>query len=208
MLICAALSACVPEDKCGGNLYYDSVNKTCRLCPKDANLKNDTCECKDSENYEFVGYVCKLKDGATPPGTGAAGASGGGGGSSGGSAAVVGQCPDYCKLVSACVGENSLAQAVFKDVISSLHADDTSACKASCEGTLDGDGSSDPVVQCLAGATYKCPGDAMKAQDEFASGLTAIGGCCGTNASNALCKEICKTLKANSTLSSRVEFCP
>lgn len=198
LLSVVSLLACAPEDKCGGQLYYDPATTNCRRCPMNAMFKDGSCVCT-KDKYVFENNMCVLMDGAVPdkPMDEDSGKAGGGGPS----------CSDYCDFAKSCVGENSLAAAALKDIVMGLHADDTDACTSACKKDVGGDGSMDPVVACIT----KGVDDAMCVDNPTQAGITGaftlIGQCCGPNKDNMLCKSICATLKANSLVSAQVTYC-
>jgi hypothetical protein len=180
--------------KCNGTLYYDPTTDNCRACPKDTTFKNGTCECKDQ--YEFANNRCALMDGAVVEVPDA------------GMSETALSCGDYCAFANSCVGMNDIAKLALSDIITGLHADDTSACASHCADVIGGDGSDDPIVQCIAAgaASTGCANDATR--DGLTKTIGLVGTCCKPAADNALCKSICTTLKANATIASSIDFCP
>jgi hypothetical protein len=208
VMLCAIAGSCAPEDKCAGDRYYEKATALCFACPMDATFKNDTCKCKDSK-YEFKNRRCVLKDGETvePKDAGMKDAEMMSEDDTGVSMPAGPTCADYCGFVKACIGENMLAMAALPAIITGIHADDVAECTESCQDDLGNDGSSDPVVACIASGQEA----AMCAGDDTEGGLTAglmlVGDCCKPHKSNALCKSICAPLKANPLTASRVDFC-
>ncbi|HKU41411.1 MAG TPA: hypothetical protein VJR89_24810 [Polyangiales bacterium] len=197
-----SITACVPEEKCGGDLYYDGVS--CRKCPDDAKLKGDTCVCDESEYYEFKDNKCTLKKGAMPPEETVDAGMSDGGGSGGGDGPT---CGDYCEFAKGCIGDNGIAAAALSDIVKGLKADNVSSCTNACESDLGGDGSSDPVVACIEAGRAKaaCEGDSTQAGLMGAFGL--LGDCCKGKTSHKLCKSICAPLLANPLTKNSVTFC-
>jgi hypothetical protein len=195
-LLCAVVSGCAPEPKCGGALYSDPASTNCRPCPKDSTFKNGTCVCKDP--YEFVNNRCELMDGAVieTPDTGPA-------------SSVAATCGDYCDFVNVCIGTNAIAQAALKDIVTGLHADDTdtAACESSCKSDTGGDGSSDPVVACIEAGRMAaaCAGDST--QTGLGGAIKLLGDCCRPNKIDMLCMSICKVLTSNALVKDQIDFC-
>lgn len=192
LVLCAVAGGCEPEPRCSGALYYDPVLISCWPCPMDATFKNGTCQCKDS--YEFVNHRCVLMDGAVieMPDTGTPAAS---------------SCMDYCDFAKVCIGDNALAKSALSDIVSGLHADDTAACTSSCESDLGGDGSSDPVVACIEAGREAAACTTADSQMGLGNTFGLLGDCCRSRQDNALCKAICKPLKANALVSGMIDFC-
>ena len=197
----SVFAACVPEKKCSGDLVYKDYDETCLPCPKGAKFKDGTCICPAGSDY--VDFMCKANADAMVPDkedagpTPDAGASGGGGAT----------CADYCTFMNNCIGMNALASALGT-VAADLHADDTAACKSSCQAEVGSGESSNAAIACMSAQKS----NAMCKDPDATAGLTAafgvIGECCGTRQRDPLCKSICKPLKASPIFSSRAEFCP
>jgi hypothetical protein len=51
----------------------------------------------------------------------------------------------------------------------------------------------------------QCAG--LGTQDALTGALSLLGNCCRPHPSDALCKSICKTLKANALTANSVDFC-
>jgi hypothetical protein len=197
-------AACVPDAKCGGPLYYDPSTRTCRPCPKDSTASNGTCTCQ--KMYEFVSDRCVPREGAVAETTDAAAETTDATAESDASSKA--GCGDYCSFAKVCIGDNAVAAAALADVVSGLKANDPPACRMACDSDLAGDGSSDLVVQCISAgrAGAACAGDST--QTGLTGAITLVGDCCRSRSSARLCVSICKVLKANSLLTSRIDFCP
>jgi hypothetical protein len=218
-------AACVPDAKCGGPLYYDPSTRTCRPCPKDSTASNGTCTCQ--KMYEFVSDRCVPREGAVAETTDAAAETTDAAAETTDAAAETTDaaaettdataesdasskagCGDYCSFAKVCIGDNAVAAAALADVVSGLKANDPPACRMACDSDLAGDGSSDLVVQCISAgrAGAACAGDST--QTGLTGAITLVGDCCRSRSSARLCVSICKVLKANSLLTSRIDFCP
>jgi hypothetical protein len=207
LVLWAITGGCAPEQKCSGKQYYDPVIVGCRLCPMDATFKNGTCECKGGS--EFVKNRCVLLDGAVleTPDTGTADTGTADTGAADTGAADTATCETYCDFAKVCLGENTLAAAALPDVITGLHADDTAACTSSCKSDLGREGAGDPVVACVEAGRDEaaCAGDSSQAG--LSGAFMLLADCCRPRRDNALCKSICKPLKANALVAGMVDFC-
>lgn len=189
-LVCLGL-ACQPEDRCGATLYFDGHN--CRPCPKDAELKGGTCECKDDENYEFVDHKCQLRDGKTPPEPEDAGP------------LPAGSCESYCEFSETCIGDNPIAKASLPEVVSGLHAAQPSTCRSACEDqTMSDEGAA--VLACFQAGRSEaaCAGDMTIAG--LMRAVTLMGDCCG-HKTQPLCQSICQALTSNNLVAGMIDFC-
>lgn len=195
LLASAIFGSCQPEEKCSGELYWDPVEYACRTCPKNATFKDGSCDC--AEPYEFTKGVCVLRDGAVieEPDAGMM---------AGGDAS----CATYCDFANVCIGENGLAMSALSDIVTGLHADNKAACTNACMSDLGGDGASDPVVACVEAGRDAAMCADMDSQEALGGAMMLVGDCCRTRPNNALCKSICKTLKANALVASMLDYCP
>lgn len=203
MMVFVIASGCAPKDKCGSEQrFYEPVSELCFDCPKNSTLQNGTCVCND-DKYEFKNRNCVLKDGETVD-AGTKPEDDSGTGSTSGSGA---SCSDYCDFAKSCIGNNTLAQSALPTIISGLHADDAAACTASCQSDLGNEGSGDPVIACIKAGSDGVMCEGGGSQQTLTDGLSLVGDCCTPNKSNALCKAICATLKANPLTANAVMFC-
>jgi hypothetical protein len=198
LMLGVVCTACDPQPRCGGVLYYDPVTTNCVACPKDAPFKDGSCVCKDQ--YEFVNNKCVLMDGAVLPIPDA-------GDEDSAASANAGSCNGYCEFTKQCFADNALAAAALNDLVTGLKASDTPACIAACKSDTGGDGSMDPVVACIeAGRTQAaCAND--DTQTGLGGAITLLGDCCRSKQSNKLCKSICAGFAASPLVKDRVDFC-
>lgn len=201
VVLVAVAASCAPEDKCSGELIYDSVENVCRACPKESTYKNDACKCKSG--YAFEDFRCvKNDDGMVDP-KDAGGNEDDAGMMTGGAAS----CADYCSFANSCVGKNTLATAALPDIVMGLHADDQAECTDSCQSSLGNDGSTDPVVACIDAGREAAACEGKTTQASLTSALMLVADCCRPRKSNALCKSICAPFKANPLTASMADFC-
>ena len=188
-----ALTACEPDEKCSGELYYDGRN--CRACPEDASFEDGRCVCDDSERYRFVARPsapgrCELRPGAEPEPEVDAGMS---------------SCASYCEFVTGCVGGNSLATGALPDVVAGLHASDADECESACEGDTAADGGEEVLACFHAGRSEaSCEDDDSQAGIQRAFEL--VDECCAGK-SEGLCASICDALTSNMLVASMIDFC-
>jgi hypothetical protein len=181
-----ACAGCSPQPRCGGALYFDPQNVSCRPCPKDATFRDGTCEC--SGGRVFQDHRCALPDGATPeppPDAGAANS-----------------CSAYCDFIRDCLADNALAAGALPEVISALHADDAAACRSSCA-----DASASPLGACIeAGShTAACAGDGT--QTGLRNAITLLADCSRAHADDPLRSIICNGLRQSPLVASQLDFC-
>jgi hypothetical protein len=208
VLLCSLAASCAPKEKCSGTLYYDPVNESCRECPKTATFKGGTCRCKSG--YAFKNDRCELKDssGLETPDSSTSSMDDSGGPNLPDSSMPSGpSCAEYCDFAKLCIGDNTLAAGALPDIVAGLHAKDTSACASACQSDLGGSGANNPVVTCIDSGrdAAMCAGDSS--QTALAGAIGLVADCCRTNQADALCKSICKTLKANALIAGMVDFC-
>jgi hypothetical protein len=204
-VVMQAFAACVPSNKCSGELYFYEDAYECLKCPEKSNFKDGTCVCQDG--YEFSNRQCMLKDGAVPvipdagsqPDADSASDDTGGGGAG---------CEDYCSFNSECWGSNSIAMSVLPDIVMGLHADDPAACKTSCEKALGSMESTSEALGCFVEG--RADSGCKNADETVGLGKTIdlTGQCCRSHTGDPLCKAICTTLKANALASQRIDYCP
>jgi Cys-rich protein (TIGR04453 family) len=185
LLACLTLLAasCSPANKCGGALYYDPENISCRPCPTGARFEAGTCICPDGA--PFRNHRCVAPEpadaGAQPD------------------AAVSEACQSYCDFVQNCLANNAFAQSVVPDVISTLQADCADTCAA-----VGGDGA---LAVCIAEGRDA----AACAEDDTQTGLTGsimlLAQCSREHVDDPLRPVICGGLQASSLVSSRIDFC-
>ena len=201
MLLCVG-AACAPEQKCCGELVFNDTQELCLPCPKGATFKGGTCMCPAGSDY--VDFMCKKNADAMPPDTEDAGTMSDAGGSTAGGKA---SCSDYCTFMNNCIGMNSLASALGT-VAADLHADDTGACKTSCQSDVGNGESSNEAIACMSAQKSDPMCKDANPQNGLMAAFGTIGTCCGPRSSDPLCKSICKVLKASPIFSSMVTFCP
>jgi hypothetical protein len=116
-------------------------------------------------------------------------------------------CEDYCTFANTCIGMNALAGALGT-LSADLHANDTAACKTSCQSDLGSKEANNEALACFKtmGASATC--DDPNPQEGLKAAFGVIEGCCGTRGSDPLCKSVCKTLTGNPILGSMIDFCP
>jgi hypothetical protein len=200
-MLFSACAACAPEKKCSGDLVYRDSDETCLPCPKGAKFKDGTCICAAGSDY--VDFMCKANADAMAPDQEDAGPAADAGAPTGGGAT----CTDYCTFMNNCIGMNSLASALGT-VASELHADDTSACKSSCQSDVGNGESSNAAIKCMSAEKSNAMCKDANPQTGLMAAFGVIGTCCGPRTSDPLCKSICKPLKASPIFSSMVPFCP
>ena len=198
LMFSVACTACNPEPRCGGQLYYDSLTENCRRCPKDSTFKSGTCVCKDQ--YEFVDGNCVLMDGAVLPPPDA-------GDDDTGAPSAASNCSDYCEFNKLCFADNALAAAALNDLVSGLKANDTPACVAACNTDTGGDGSMDPVVACIAAGRKQAACSDDDTQTGLGAAISLQGECCRSRQSAAICKSICAVLGASPYVKDEIDFC-
>lgn len=194
-----ALASCYPDKPCSGELVFDDATALCYACPKGAKFKNQTCEC--AEGYEYIATKCVLKDGEMPPMKDA------GKDDSDAKAYAGHTCAEYCGFQKACIGMNALAPVALSDIVAGLHADDAAACESACKADVGDKEAMDEAISCIVEAQPGAMCGAADPQAGLMGAFGAIGTCCGPRKDNALCKSICKPLKANPLTSSMVMFC-
>jgi hypothetical protein len=183
-----ALTACAPDEKCSGELYYDGRN--CRPCPDDATFEDGRCVCDDSERYRFVSGSCQLRPGAEPAPEPDAGMS---------------SCASYCEFVTGCVGGNPVATGALPSVVAGLHAGDAGECESACEADLAADGGEEVLACFHAGRSEAdCEVDDTPAGIQRAFEL--VSECCAGK-SEGLCASICAALTSNAIVANMIDFC-
>lgn len=192
LLLAAAAIGCNPEPRCGGELYFDPDNVSCRPCPKDATLEHGTCVCNDGKT--FVEHRCVLPDGGTPALAPDAGAE-------------ANSCNAYCDFVKQCLADNTLAASALPEVITGLHADEPATCAASCGTARGEDQEASPLARCVEDGreAAQCAGDTT--QTGLRSALMLLGQCARANMSDPLRGLICMGLKQSTLVSSQIDFC-
>jgi hypothetical protein len=202
LIVICACSACAPDQKCSGGQVYDVKTETCTPCPKDAAFENDTCVCK--AGYDFVNLRCVKGDagmvseedaGPAPDAGSTMMASGGA------------TCEDYCSFANTCIGMNALAGALGT-LSADLHANDTAACKTSCQSDLGNKEPGNAAIACMKAAQAGAMCDDANPQNGLMGAFGVYGECCGTRGSDPLCKSICTTLTGNPIVGSMITFCP
>lgn len=204
LIVVCASAACAPDKKCSGELVWDEVTGTCGACPKDSTFKNGTCVCKAGS--DFVGTRCVKGDaGMVDAGEVADAGSGSDAGemTSGGGAT----CEDYCSFANTCIGMNGLAGALGT-LSADLHANDTAACKTSCQKDLGSKEAGNEALGCFktSGASAMC--NDPNPQNGLKAAFGVIEECCKTRGSDPLCKSICSTLTGNAVIGGMIDFCP
>jgi hypothetical protein len=189
--------SCSPSPKCGGKFYYDSVNGTCRPCPMGATFEAGSCTCGDERVFRH--NRCELPDGGMSAADDDAG-------SDHDAAAAADGCGQYCDFIHVCLGDNTLAAAVLPDVISTLHADDPTACSQSCREASTGSTPS-PLASCIQAGrdSAQCAGDTSSTG--LMHGIMLLAQCSRQNPDDPLRALICHGLTQSPTVASQLDFC-
>jgi hypothetical protein len=189
-------ASCEPSPRCAGQLYFDSVHGTCRPCPMGAHLEGGSCACSDGR--AFHNYRCELPEGAMPTADEDAGAQP--------DAGAADSCSQYCDFIHVCLGGNTLAAGVLPDVITTLHADDPSACGVSCAQARKSASPSSLATCIEAGRdAAQCAGDTT--QTGLMNAITLLAQCSRANHDDPLRKLICNGLAQSTVVASQLDFC-
>jgi hypothetical protein len=196
LLFSGMSASCAPSRKCGGELYYDAVNGTCRPCPSNARFQAGTCVCNDER--VFQDHRCQLPDGAMPvPGDDDAG-------SDRAAAAAADGCSRYCDFIHVCLGGNTLATNFLPDLITGLHADDTAACAQRCGRA---ESAPSPIAACVEAGrdAAKCAGDTT--QTGLQNSIMLLAQCSRASPGDPLRQLICDGLTQSPQVASQLDFC-
>jgi hypothetical protein len=182
--------SCSPSTKCGGALYFDPDNVSCRPCPTNARLEGGTCVCPSG--LEFRNHQCVGASDAAAEQDEDAGAPRA-------SAACIG----YCDFIRVCLADNALAAAAVPAVITGLHADAADECAREC-AAAGGDGALAACAEAGREAAA-CAGD--DTQVGLQSALMLIADCAHAHMDDPLLPPICEALRQSTLVSSRIDFC-
>ena len=176
-LLCV-LAACEPKHKCGGALYYDAENVSCRPCPSGARFDDGTCVC--SAGAVFMNHRC-VSSGAPVD------------------AAVSPSCEAYCDFVNVCLAESDFATGVVPAVVDRLHAQCASDCAA-----VGGDGA---LAACIADGSDAAGCADNDSQDGLRATITLLAQCSRAHADDPLRQVICMGLLESSLVANQIDFC-
>jgi hypothetical protein len=185
-------AGCEPTHKCGGQLYYDPINSSCRPCPKNARFEAGSCVCPEAQR--FVEHRCIAASQANDPEQGDAGGIEG--------SAALG-CTTYCDFVKQCFADNELVRSALQDVLEGLYADMSEACVRRCSGAS---GAEQPIARCLEERRAEAACEAS-GQEGLKGAITLMAECCRGNPEDPLRGQICEGLTSSPLVAEQIDFC-
>jgi hypothetical protein len=188
-LLGALSTACSPENKCGGALYFDAENVSCRPCPSDARFEAGSCVCQNDRVFE--NHRCVARDGAVDDVDAAV------------DPALVQPCQDYCAFINVCLAENDLAVSAVPTVIAGLHADAPVECASAC-AAAGGEGA---LATCVASGREDAACEGDDTPDGLRGALQLMADCAHAHMADPLLPVICAGLTQSPLVKDQIDFC-